>query len=156
MPNRECKYQTDDQLIEAIQQKDQAAFNVLYDTYSAPLLGMILGVTQDLKLSEDILQKTFILTWQNINDHRRSNQRFFTWMLCIARNLANASQRLAQSNTDPKIHNSPDSVSDNTVLTMICLKGYSIEKTAKELNLSEQEVRILFKNELHHYKTVIS
>jgi RNA polymerase sigma-70 factor (ECF subfamily) len=149
------KYHTDEKLVEAIKNKDQEAFHFLYDTYSAAVLGLILGTTQDHKLSEDILQKTFILVWQNINDYQRSNQRFFTWIVCLARKLSKESHQVHEINDKSEIHKKPNSVSDPTVLTMICLKGYSVEAAAKELNITEQEVRIMFKNELHHYKTAI-
>jgi DNA-directed RNA polymerase specialized sigma24 family protein len=155
MPHGNLKYHTDEELIEAIKNKDQAAFHFLYDTYSAPLLGLIVGITQDLKLSEDILRKTFILVWQNITDYQRSNQRFFTWTMCLARKLAKESHQIPEINDKSKIHSKPNSVSEATVLAMICLKGYSLEAAAKELNMTEQEVRIMFKNELHHYKTEI-
>lgn len=155
MPNGDYKYHTDEKLMEAIKNKDQAAFHFLYDTYSASLLGLIEGITQDLKLSEDILQKTFILVWKNINDYGHSNQRVFTWIWCLARKLAKESHQVHEINDKSEIHKKPNSVSDPTVLTMICLKGYSVEAVAKELHITEQEVRIMFKNELHHYKTVI-
>ena len=150
------KYRTDEELVEAIKSKDHAAFSALYDSYSAPLLGLILGITQDLKLSEDILQKTFILVWQNSHHYASSDQRFFTWMLCMARNLAKESYKIPEINDKSQIHPESDSVSANIVLPLICLKGYSVEEVAKELDMTEQEVRIMFKNELHHYKTVIS
>ncbi|MDO5979177.1 RNA polymerase sigma factor [Flavivirga spongiicola] len=57
-------------LIKAIQQDDYDAFRQLFNKYHKPLLGYITTHTNDLQLSKDILQQTFIIVWeqrQNFN-----------------------------------------------------------------------------------------
>ena len=147
---------TESVLIDSFIKGEESSFSKLYDTYSVSLFGMILGMTRDLKVSEAILQQTFIIASENSNDFHRSNQRFYTWILCIARKLISEAHTINEFNVDLQIQSEPNSVSDNVVLSLICLKGFSFSEAAKTLNVTEAQLKIMFKNELHHYKTIIS
>ena len=95
-------------LIKCINKNDLSAFSSLYDKYSNVLYGIIYGVTGNVALSEDLLQKTFCAIWQGIKTRDASRQRFLTWMICIARNLAHQSL----SADEQKIHPTNNFVND--------------------------------------------
>ena len=76
------------QLIQWLQQKDKRAIEALYDQYSAALYGMLLRMTQDEMLAQDILQEVFVKVWKNGNRYDSNKGRLFTWLINIARNTA--------------------------------------------------------------------
>ncbi|MBD0332770.1 MAG: sigma-70 family RNA polymerase sigma factor [Chitinophagaceae bacterium] len=79
---------TTEQLIEQLKAKDEHAFRYLYDHYSKALFNIILRITPEKDIAEDILQEGFLKIWQNLTSYDETKGRLFTWMLSIVRNLA--------------------------------------------------------------------
>ena len=77
-----------DDLILRLQQKDERAFERLYELYSESIFGVINSVVRDTESAEEILQDVFIKVWDNSNSYSSEKGRFFTWLLNIARNAA--------------------------------------------------------------------
>lgn len=75
-------------LIVALQQRDQGALQVLYEQYSGALYGIIVRIVQSTEIAEDVLQEVFVRIWNNVSSYDNSRGRLFTWMLNIARNAA--------------------------------------------------------------------
>ncbi len=90
MESQFSKHIPDDQLIKSILAKDKIALSHLYDKYSHILNGEIYKIVSDEDLSSEILQDVFIKVWVDISTYSSGNERFFTWMLKITRNLAKA------------------------------------------------------------------
>lgn len=74
--------------IALLQKKDKRAFEELYDSYSAVLLGIAFKITKDEDLADDVLQEAFIKIWKNIETYDPQKATIFTWMLNITRNTA--------------------------------------------------------------------
>lgn len=88
------------QLIQWLQQKDKKAIEALYDQYSAALYGMLLRMTQDEMLAQDILQEVFVKVWKNGDQYDSEKGKLFTWLINIARNTAiNTLQSKAHRNS---------------------------------------------------------
>ena len=81
----------------------QQAFENLYDTYSASLLGMITKVTGIGKMSENVLQQAFLEIWLKKANYDGSKERFFTWMIKIAFNIAILAARKGKEYTSAEI-----------------------------------------------------
>jgi len=79
---------TEEQLVASLKQGDKAAFNYLYENYSAVLYGNIFRVICDESTAQDVLQETFIKIWNNIGKYDAMKGRIYTWMMNIARNTA--------------------------------------------------------------------
>lgn len=77
-----------DAIIARFQKQDPAAFEKIYEMYSAALYGVINGVLHNNEVSEEVLQDSFIKIWNNSDTYNPKKGRFFTWMLNIARNTA--------------------------------------------------------------------
>lgn len=77
-----------DDLILRLQQKDEKAFERLYELYSESIFGVINSVLRDTTQSEEVLQDVFIKVWDNCQSYSAKKGRFFTWLLNIARNAA--------------------------------------------------------------------
>lgn len=76
------------ELVTMLKQRTQAAFNYLYDNYSASLYTVILSILQDKELASDILQEVFIKIWKQIEQYNSDKGRLFTWMINISRNAS--------------------------------------------------------------------
>jgi RNA polymerase sigma factor (sigma-70 family) len=87
MPALQTKY-TEAELVMLLKQRQQPAFNYLYDNYSGALFTIILNVLSDRELASDVLQEVFIKVWRQIDSYDETKGRLFTWMMNIARNAS--------------------------------------------------------------------
>ena len=79
---------TDEILASRIARGDVAALEILYDRHAAMILGMMLKITRDRVLAEDVLQETFWRVWQNANTYQFVGGAFTAWLFRMARSLA--------------------------------------------------------------------
>ncbi|HEY0679966.1 MAG TPA: sigma-70 family RNA polymerase sigma factor [Chitinophagaceae bacterium] len=79
---------TESDLVELLKQRDNRAFNYLYEHYSAALYGIILPIVNDTEIANDVLQEVFLNIWRKIESYDPVKGRLFTWMLNIARNAS--------------------------------------------------------------------
>lgn len=147
--------------IAAIQSGDAKAFELIYDSYSASLYGIVLKILQDEEVAQDVLQDAFVKIWKNCNSYEAQKGSFFTWMLNIARNTAIDKYRQTRKVSMRSIQNDGSSVdiSDNAVnansidriglaellktlpeeqqevIDYLYFKGYTQQETSDELNL---------------------
>lgn len=150
-------------LIEKLIQRDQQAFQWLYDQYSPALYGVVLRIVRDDEQAADLLQDIFIKIWKNLDAYDATKGRLFTWMLNVARNTAIDSLRsrkthpFAEIRTDeenvhivdrehnteqPKIeHIGLKEVVDQLrperkeLIDLVYFGGYTHEEAAEKLNL---------------------
>lgn len=79
---------SEEELVLALQRRENIAAEALYDMYSASLFGVIVRIVNDETLAEDILQDTFVKIWNSFSTYSTEKGRLFTWMVNIARNLS--------------------------------------------------------------------
>ncbi|MGS2726915.1 RNA polymerase sigma factor [Psychroserpens sp. BH13MA-6] len=77
-----------DQLITNFQNKDEKAFEKLYNMYSDSMHGVIYNIVRDHDIAEEVMQDVFIKAWHKADSYNASKGRFFTWILNISRNAA--------------------------------------------------------------------
>jgi RNA polymerase sigma-70 factor (ECF subfamily) len=104
---------TEQELISFLKQKDNKAFEYLYDNYSKALYNIILQIVDDVDLSNDILQEVFVNIWRKIDTYDPGKGRLFTWMLNITRNasidtLRSRSYQNSQKNQSLSDRDEPD------------------------------------------------
>jgi len=85
--NTTAKY-TEVELVTLLKDRNDQAFNYLYDNYSSALYGVIYPIVNEAELANDVLQEVFINIWRRIETYDSSKGRLFTWMLNIARNAS--------------------------------------------------------------------
>jgi RNA polymerase sigma-70 factor (ECF subfamily) len=90
-----------DLLIIRLQNGDEKAFAKIYELYSQSLMGIIFSITQDEKISQELLQDVFLKIWEKADTYDPKKGRFFTWILNIARNKA--IDELRSRNSEPHI-----------------------------------------------------
>ena len=79
---------SENDLVQAIRQKDKIGAEALYDMYSGSLYGVIYRIVQHEEIAEDLLQDTFVKIWNSFPLYDPAKGRLFTWMVNLARNLS--------------------------------------------------------------------
>ena len=77
-----------DLLVQQFQNKDEKAFEKLYNMYSECMQGVIFNIVNDNDIAEEIMQDVFIKAWHKADSYNSKKGRFFTWLINIARNAA--------------------------------------------------------------------
>ena len=76
---------------------DRACFSRLYERTAAHLLGVVVRITRNQELSEDIVQEVFVNVWRAAKDFDARLSQPMTWLTSIARNRAIDSLRRRQT-----------------------------------------------------------
>lgn len=79
---------TDQELIERIARRDQAAMAQLYDRYARSVYGLALHVLHDERAAEDVVQDAFLTVWRLPERYDPGRGAFGPWILRVARNRA--------------------------------------------------------------------
>ena len=77
-----------DALVLQFKNKDEKAFETLYNMYSDSMQGVIYNIVKDSDIAQEIMQDVFIKAWNKSDSYDNSKGRFFTWLINIARNAA--------------------------------------------------------------------
>ena len=77
-----------DLLVNQFQDKNQVAFEKLYDMYSKSIHGVVYNIVKDSDIADELMQDVFIKAWKKADTYSSRKGRFFTWILNIARNTA--------------------------------------------------------------------
>lgn len=78
--------QDPNQLLAQVSLANQQAFKTLYKITSAKLFAVALRITKQEKLSEEILQDSFMKIWQSAKQFDPEKAQAITWMGTIVRN----------------------------------------------------------------------
>jgi RNA polymerase sigma-70 factor (ECF subfamily) len=74
-------------LVERLRDHDPEGLEAAYDRYSAVVYSLLLRITRDQSVAEDLVQELFIRIWNQINSFDPSKGAFGVWILSIARNM---------------------------------------------------------------------
>lgn len=77
-----------EELVDMLRRRDRKGFDLLYDSYSPALLGVIAQMITPRESAEDVLQDSFVKIWKYIERYDVSKGSLYTWMLNIVRNTA--------------------------------------------------------------------
>ncbi|UDL95126.1 MULTISPECIES: sigma-70 family RNA polymerase sigma factor [Lichenihabitans] len=75
-------------VLQRVAQRDQAAFEVLYNATNRKLYGIVLRILVSRSLADEILQEVYVKIWQKAVDFDPGKASPITWMAVIARNRA--------------------------------------------------------------------
>lgn len=73
--------------VEAIIQKDEHAFEYIYQETKASVYAIIVAIVKDKDISNDLMQDTYITMIEKIHQYQKG-RNFKSWLLVIARNKA--------------------------------------------------------------------
>ncbi len=173
---------TEEELVASLKNGDSGSLSILYDNYSAALLGVIFRMVDDKEAAEDILQEVFIKVWKKISSYDRTKGKLFTWLINIARNSAIDSMRVKDYNVKSKIRSIDNSVRSinkqynvSTQVDHIGLKnivdklkpeykilidklyfeGYTQEEAAEELGIPLGTVKTRVRAAINHLREIM-
>ena len=75
-------------LIAAVAERDQDAFQRLYEATRAKLFGVVLRILRRQDLAEEVIQDAYVKIWNNAAQFDSKVASPITWMASIARNRA--------------------------------------------------------------------
>lgn len=75
-------------LVKQFQDKNQVAFETLYNMYNKSIHGVVYNIVKDSDIADELMQDVFIKAWNKADTYSSKKGRFFTWILNIARNTA--------------------------------------------------------------------
>lgn len=131
---------TETELVLLLQQRQQPAFNYLYDNYSGALHSVIQNIIPDKELCNDVLQEVFIKIWKQIDSYNASKGRLFTWMLNISRNASIDMLRSRQFQNTQQNQELTENVYQSAGSMSINIDQIGLRKVAHQL---KEEQRIL-------------
>lgn len=170
-------------LITKFQQKDQKAFEELYNMYGNSMHGVIYNIVRDNDIAEEIMQDVFIKAWNNASSYSAEKGRFFTWILNIARKAAIDKTRSkafknSKKNLDAEyfadILQTSDNLDDQTnaigikkfveklaktcieVIELLYFKGYTQQEASKELDIPLGTLKTRNRNCIKELRTIVS
>jgi RNA polymerase sigma-70 factor (ECF subfamily) len=76
----------DGELLEQVARGDRDAFELLYQRYARPVLGLALRRLGDRGRAEDAVQETFMSVWRSAASYRRDRGPGAPWLYAVARN----------------------------------------------------------------------
>ena len=153
---------SEEDLVQALRNREKIAVEALYDMYSASLYGVISRIVIDIPTSEDVLQETFVKIWHSFSNYSAEKGRLFTWMVNIARNLAIDKIRSKDFKNQSKNHELENNVTfideqkntvykpelmgiknlvetlkpeQKSILDLVYFKGYTHVEAAEELGI---------------------
>jgi RNA polymerase sigma-70 factor (ECF subfamily) len=75
-------------IVEKMKQGDPAGLTAAYDRYGALAYSLIVRITRDASVAEDLVQELFLRLWNRIQDFDDSRGSLQVWVVAIARNMA--------------------------------------------------------------------
>lgn len=75
-------------LLKRVAARDHVAFEQVYRTTSAKLLGVIMRILKRRDIAEEVLQEVYVRVWERAGDYDPAIAAPVTWMATIARNRA--------------------------------------------------------------------
>lgn len=133
---------TEQELVSLLKNRDNKAFDYLYDHYSGALYSIILQILNDAELASDVLQDVFVNIWRKIDSYDSTKGRLFTWMLNVARNASIDTLRSKTYQNDRK--NQPmDYQAGDVLVALITQVNVDNIGFRKVLNQLKEEQRLL-------------
>jgi RNA polymerase sigma-70 factor (ECF subfamily) len=76
-----------DQYIDALIEKDNEAFRIVYENTKKGVFSMIISIVNNKAATEDLMQDAYMKMIKNIKQYKKG-RNFIAWLLQIAKNTA--------------------------------------------------------------------
>ena len=114
MDQTTLKANSDEYLMQRVQQRDESAFSMLVQRHTLSIHAFIYRLCGNQSDAEDITQETFLRLWQRASNWTPDTVQFTTWLHQIARNLCIDQFRRERSRKRTVIQESVE-FSDSTI-----------------------------------------
>jgi RNA polymerase sigma-70 factor, ECF subfamily len=101
---------TEKRVIALLRARDPEGLTAAYDLYAPTAFGLLVRITRDRAVAEDLLQELFLRLWNHALDFDASRGRLGIWLMSIARHIAIDHVRSAQTRFSTRLRpiDSPD------------------------------------------------
>jgi RNA polymerase sigma-70 factor (ECF subfamily) len=140
-------------------QKSRDAFCKLYTTYSPVLYGFISRQVSDVRMAEDILQKTFITIWSN--KHAIGKQPLLAWLIGMTKKTMTAlAAGVTAENQNGALHvyiDNRNNIAINNepptaILDDLYYNGLSLEEVAAKWNVEKNKLQVILRKAVSKIK----
>ncbi|WOD42415.1 RNA polymerase sigma factor [Hwangdonia lutea] len=169
-------------LVANFKQKDEKAFESLYNMYSHSMHGVIYNIVRNHDLAEEVMQDVFIKAWHKADSYNSDKGRFFTWILNIARhaaidktrskNFKNSKQNLNSDffvdilETSDNLDNKTDAIGIKKfvdklakkcieVIELLYFKGYTQSEASETLNMPIGTIKTRNRNCIKELRSMV-
>lgn len=147
----------DAELMQAVAQRDETAFDRLYEQFSRPVFSMVVRIVRSHAEAEEILQEAFWQVWQSAVNYQPALGTPFTWIVTIARRKAidrlRANSRHLQRIVDAMGTGVDDDVVAPAGLTKVVAdeRALAVRTALKQLGVAERRtIELAFFDGLTH------
>jgi RNA polymerase sigma-70 factor, ECF subfamily len=99
-PDPDVTTRSTEELLNAVAQGDERAFELLYDRLAAPVTSMVHAVVRDHSQAEEVVQEVFFQLWLTASRYRQDRGGAQSWAMTVAHRRAVDRVRSAQARTD--------------------------------------------------------
>lgn len=166
MTKNKSKADEDKELAAAVKQGDRQALSTLYDKYAPALLGIISRIVKRGSDAEEILQTSFLHTWNHSGSFLATERSFFTWLLPIARcqllekvkpehvkNPGNPNSVYSGADNNLAEKSNPASVQQR-IFDLLYYQGLSCAATAEQLAIPVDDIGKNFRMALKNWADI--
>ncbi len=89
--------------IELLRARDPQGLAAAYDLYASPAFALLVRITRDKIVAEDLLQEVFLRLWNHAQEFDSNRGTLGIWIMSIARHLAIDHVRSAQNRFSTKL-----------------------------------------------------
>lgn len=91
-------------VIDLLRARDPNGLAGAYDLYASAVFGLLVRITQDRGVAEDLLQEVFLRVWNHARNFDPGRGALGVWIISIARNMAIDHMRSAQKRFSARLH----------------------------------------------------
>ena len=144
----------DDELIDGLRRRDEAALAALYDRYSRPAFSLALKLLGSQEQAEDVLQEVFLKLWNRPELYTPERGRFLPWLLGVVHHRAidvlrsqsaESRRRVGGDSQELILELSADHhhLSDPAEQVVVGLEVQAVERALRRLPREQQEALVL-------------
>ncbi len=144
----------DDELIDGLRRRDEAALAALYDRYSRPAFSLALKLLGSQEQAEDVLQEVFLKLWNRPELYTPERGRFLPWLLGVVHHraidvlrsqAAESRRRVGGDSEELILELSADHhhLTDPAEQVVVGLEVQAVERALRRLPREQQEALVL-------------
>ena len=144
----------DDELIDGLRRRDEAALAALYDRYSRPAFSLALKLLGSQEQAEDVLQEVFLKLWNRPDLYTPERGRFLPWLLGVVHHRAidvlrsqsaESRRRVGGDSQDLILELSADHhhLTDPAEQVVVALEVQAVGRALRRLPREQQEALVL-------------
>lgn len=144
----------DEELINGLKRRDEAALAALYDRYARPAFSLALKLLRDQGQAEDVVQEVFLTVWNRPEVYTPERGRFLPWLLGVTHHraidllrsrTAEQRRRVTGEQRDLLLELAPDPghLTDPAAHATLRLEVQAVRRALGQLPREQQEALVL-------------